>query len=59
MENTKLQHQWGIPHADFIDFLFCEMNRKSIKYFILRNYEQLPTSNSGKDVDIVIAPPFL
>ena len=56
MENTELEHQWGSLHADFIDFLFISLNRKNIKYFILRNHEQLPVSNSGKDVDIVIVP---
>lgn len=49
-------HQWTYLHEKFISELFQELENNGICYFILRNYEELPERNLGKDVDIVIAP---
>lgn len=38
----------------FYERLFAELNSKSIGYAVVRNYEQLPKSKPGKDVDILI-----
>lgn len=42
----------AIVFAEYIDAL----NKEKIKYFILRNYEDLPEKNESKDVDIIIKP---
>lgn len=42
--------------TDFLSTLLTSMNKAAVRYFILRNYEGLPESNSGKDIDIVIEP---
>lgn len=47
---------WTNRHSSFINTLFEELNQNNIHYFVLRNYEELPNNNSGKDVDIVIEP---
>lgn len=47
---------WSSLHAAFISQFFMELNMHGIRYFVLRNYEGLPETNSGKDVDVVIAP---
>ena len=36
-----------------------KLNSEDIRYFVLRNYEDLPEANSSKDVDIIIEPGFL
>lgn len=52
----KLVHQWTKNHKDFISTLLQELDSSCIRYFILRNYEELPENNLGKDIDIVIEP---
>lgn len=49
-------HQWTNLHKDFIAYFLGELERNRIQYFILRNYEELPEYNTGKDIDVVIAP---
>ena len=49
-------YSWSNIHSAFISRLFTEFKAQGIRYFVLRNYEELPENNSGKDVDIVIAP---
>ena len=39
----------------FIEFA-DKLNDKGIRYFVLRNYKNLPEQNLGKDVDIVVDP---
>ena len=41
--------------SDFIKGVFFECNLKSLQYCILRNYEDLPAKNSGKDIDMIIS----
>jgi thymidylate kinase len=39
---------------NFFNFLFTFLDKKKIRYCILRNYENFPNSNSSKDIDILI-----
>lgn len=52
----ELIHNWTNLHVEFISTLLRELEKASIRYFILRNYEKLPEQNLGKDIDIVIEP---
>ena len=36
-----------------------KLNSEKIRYFVLRNYEGLPETNTSKDVDIIVEPGFL
>lgn len=47
---------WTDLHSSFISFLFSHLNQQKVKYFILRNYDELPKNNTAKDIDIVIEP---
>lgn len=47
---------WTTLHASVTESLIEMLNSENIRYFILRNYEGLPETNIGKDVDFVIAP---
>ncbi|MDB9783029.1 hypothetical protein OAB88_08010 [Winogradskyella sp.] len=47
---------WGELHATIFENLIKDFNNEGFKYFILRNYEELPQKNSSKDVDIIIEP---
>ena len=49
-------YSWSNIHSAFISRLFIEFKAQGIRYFVLRNYDELPENNSGKDVDIVISP---
>jgi hypothetical protein len=40
--------------SDLITYFFLELNYKNINFVVLRNYKELPESNSSKDVDILI-----
>lgn len=52
----ELRHQWSVLHSEFFISLITAFKKNQIRYFILRNYEELPLKNTGKDVDIVIEP---
>lgn len=52
----EIKHQWDERHAQVLSLFIEELNKYKIKYFVLRNYEELPERNSSKDVDIIIAP---
>ena len=39
----------------FTDYTM-ELKNREIRYFVLRNYENLPEQNIGKDVDIIVDP---
>lgn len=54
MSNTE--NKWGSLHISFFTALIAALNEDGIRYFILRNYEELPLKNTGKDLDIVIEP---
>ena len=47
---------WNQRHGKIFSTLVSELEKASIRYFILRNYEELPNGNSSKDVDILIDP---
>ena len=47
---------WDNLHATIFENLITDFNNEGFKYFILRNYEELPQKNSSKDVDIIIEP---
>lgn len=47
---------WNEMCARILIEYVTKMNENHIKYFILRNSEGLPYSNSAKDIDIVIEP---
>lgn len=47
---------WTTLHASVTESFIELLNSENIRYFILRNYEGLPETNIGKDVDFVIAP---
>lgn len=53
---AMIHYDWNNMHSQFFEFLSTELQRANVRYFILRNYEQLPEHNIGKDVDIVIEP---
>lgn len=38
--------------ARFLERFFYELNQKNIRYCVLRNYEQLPNSTGGSDIDM-------
>lgn len=53
---NEIEYGWGEKHALILnDVLEC-LQKASIKYFILRNYEGLPEKNDSKDVDLIIQP---
>lgn len=52
----ELVHQWVSLHIQFVSLFFEYLKRENVKYFILRNYEELPERNTGKDIDVVIEP---
>ena len=45
-------------HADgaFLQSFFNELDKRGIEYAVLRNYEKLPYTSSGSDIDIYINP---
>lgn len=51
-----MQHQWTDLHASLLVDFCATLSYHRIRYFILRNYEELPERNRGKDVDIVFEP---
>lgn len=47
---------WNYKHGNIISDLIKAFDQLHIRYFILRNYEQLPNANNSKDVDVLIDP---
>lgn len=47
---------WNTEHGAIFTALVNELKERNIKYFVLRNYENLPDKNTSKDVDIIIEP---
>lgn len=47
---------WNNKHGNILSDLIKEFDQSNIRYFILRNYENLPNANKSKDVDILIEP---
>lgn len=47
---------WTDVHAALLKDFIAFLNQAQIRFFILRNYEELPEANPSKDVDIIIEP---
>lgn len=47
---------WNIRHSEILSDLFERLNSEGVKYFVLRNYKELPENNPSKDVDIILEP---
>ncbi len=48
-------NNWGEIHQNLFINIANALNNEKIKWTILRNYSELPTNNSSKDVDISIS----
>ncbi len=44
----------GAPESNFLCALFDELARAGVPYAVMRNYENLPSSTNGSDLDIII-----
>lgn len=51
-----MEIKWNENHGKLLTSLLNKLNDCSIKYFILRNYADLPENNPSKDVDIIFEP---
>ena len=51
-----VKYEWNEKHCKILTEFLHALNKNSIRYFILRNYERLPENNESKDVDIIIEP---
>ena len=49
-------NNWNNFHSDIFNELVERLGAASIRFFILRNYKELPNHNKSKDVDFVIDP---
>ena len=47
---------WNQRHKAIFIALTEQLHKRGIRYFVLRNYNELPEKNCSKDVDIVIEP---
>lgn len=47
---------WNETSKQIFKQLIENFTKNQIKYFVLRNYEELPDKNIGKDIDIVVEP---
>lgn len=45
---------WSKRHGKILSEYFKELDKASIRFFIIRNYEGLPDTNTSKDVDIIL-----
>ena len=44
------------PEAKFLAKLFCNLNDHGVNYAVMRNYELLPMSANGSDLDLLVDP---
>lgn len=49
-------NNWTHRHGEIFSSLIMGLESANIRYFILRNYEQLPNKNTSKDIDILVDP---
>lgn len=49
-------YEWNQVHSGILSDFAKLLDESGLKYFILRNFEGLPESNSSKDIDIIIEP---
>ncbi len=45
-----------MPFSEFLFALFRALDKEGVRYCILRNYEDFPISNIGRDIDFLIYP---
>lgn len=45
---------WNKKHGEILRTFFDNLAKENIKFFIIRNFEGLPESNSSKDVDVIL-----
>jgi len=45
-----------MPFGEFLPALFRALDKECVRYCVLRNYEDFPTNNIGRDVDLLIHP---
>ena len=45
---------WSKRHGKILSDYFKELGKAKIRFFIIRNYEGLPDTNTSKDVDIIL-----
>jgi hypothetical protein len=45
-----------MPFSEFLPALFRALDKEGVRYCILRNYEDFPINNIGRDVDFLINP---
>lgn len=49
-------YEWDKRHEQVLSSFIEKLNKVGFRYFILRNYKELPENNVSKDVDIIIDP---
>jgi hypothetical protein len=45
-----------MPFGEFLPALFRALDKEGVRYCVLRNYEEFPTNNIGRDVDFLTYP---
>jgi thymidylate kinase len=50
--------RWTPLHSAIFSEFVLRLKKNKIKFFILRNYEELPEINNSKDIDLIIEPGF-
>jgi hypothetical protein len=45
-----------MPFSEFLPALFRALDKEGVRYCVLRNYEEFPINNIGRDVDFLINP---
>ena len=53
---NKYQIRWEKVHSNIFSEFILKLNKSKVRYFILRNFEGLPETNTSKDIDIIIEP---
>jgi thymidylate kinase len=54
-------NQWSValiessPESGFVRCLFEALNSSNVRYAVMRNYDTLPSSTGGSDLDIIVA----
>lgn len=54
-----MNNNWTKVHSKIFTEICANLNKNNIKYFILRNYKELPSENLSKDVDIIVDPKMI
>ena len=54
-----MNKNWTEIHSKIFTEICDSLNKNNIRYFILRNYKELPKENLSKDIDIVVDPKMI